>query len=194
MDIVQRAKAIILTPKTEWPVIDAEPASVADIYRTYLVYLAAVPAIAGFIGMSLVGQRLPVIGTYRVAIGSGIFSALLTFGLGLAGVYVLALVIEKLAPTFSGTPNFLAAFKLAAYSVTPAWLAGIFTIVPALSILGILGLYSLYLFYVGLPVLMKSPPEKSVVYTVAVIVAALVINIVIVMIIGLLIGGVVVST
>jgi hypothetical protein len=179
----------MVAPKTEWAVIDAEPATIGDIYRNYLVYLAAVPAVAGFIGTSLIGQTLPLIGVYRVPVVSGILTALLTYGLSLAGVYVLALIIEKLAPTFNGVPNLLSAFKLAAYSVTPAWLAGVFSILPPLAILGILGLYSLYLFYIGLPVLMRSPPEKAMLYTIAVIIAAIVLNMLIVLVIGLLIGG-----
>jgi hypothetical protein len=189
MDIVQRAKNIMVAPGTEWAVIDAETTTIGDIYRNYLVYLAAVPAVAGFIGTSLIGQTLPLVGVYRVPVFSGILTALFTYGLSLAGVYILALIIEKLAPTFNGVPNRLAAFKLAAYSVTPAWLAGIFAILPPLSILGVLGLYSLYLFYVGLPVLMRSPPEKAMLYTVAVIIAAVVLNLLIVLVIGLLIGS-----
>jgi hypothetical protein len=189
MDIVQRAKNIMVAPKAEWAVIDAEATTIGDIYRNYLVYLAAVPAVAGFIGTSLIGQTLPLIGVYRVPVVSGLLTALLTYGLSLAGVYVLALIIERLAPTFNGVPNLISAFKLAAYSVTPAWLAGIFAILPPLAILGILGLYSLYLFYVGLPVLMRSPPEKAMLYTVAVIIAAVVLNMLIVLVIGLLIGG-----
>ena len=179
MDIVARAKTIILTPKTEWPVIEAEPSSVEDIYRNYLVYVAAVPAVAGFIGSSIVGYSLPVIGTVRMGLVGGLVSAVISFALGLAGVYLLAVIVDKLAPTFNATPNFLNAFKLSAYSVTASWLAGIFLVLPSLSGLTILGLYSVYLFYVGLPILMKAPAEKTLPYTLAVGLSAIVIAVVI---------------
>jgi hypothetical protein len=95
--------------------------------------------------------------------------------LTVAGVYVLAVVIDKLAPSFSGQQNMNQAFKLAAYSYTPGWLAGIFALIPVLAVLGIVGLYGLYLLYVGLPILMKSPREKSMGYTVTIIIAAVII-------------------
>jgi hypothetical protein len=63
---------------------------------------------------------------------------------------------------------------VAAYSSTASWLAGIFGLVPALSWLGILGLYSLYLLYLGLPVLMKAPKEKALMYTVIVTFSAII--------------------
>ena len=187
MDIVSRVKNILVTPQTEWPVIDAEPSSVESIYRDYVIYLAAIPAIASFIGMSLVGFSVPVLGTVRVGLFAGLFGAVVSFAMQLVGVYVLALITDYLAPNFSGQKNFLNALKLAAYSLTAAWLAGIFAILPALSILGILGLYSFYLFYVGLPVLMKSPQDKTLLYAGAILVAGIVVNLLIGLIVGLVV-------
>ena len=89
---------------------------------------------------------------------------------------MFALVIDALSPTFGGEKNFMQAFKVAAFAPVASWLAGIFSIVPALSILGLLGLYSLYLLYVGLPRLMKTPAEKALPYTVVVILVGIVIS------------------
>jgi hypothetical protein len=108
--------------------------------------------------------------------------------LSLASVYVLGFAIDKLAPTFDGTPNFMAAFRLAAYSVTAAWLAGIFSIVPRIAILGIAGLYGIYVFYLGLPVLMKAPAQKVVAYAVAVVLCAIAVNILIIALVGMLLN------
>ncbi len=57
-DIVSRVKAILMTPKTEWPIIAAETTTVADLYKNYVIILAAIPAIAMFIGMSIVGTTV----------------------------------------------------------------------------------------------------------------------------------------
>ena len=187
MNLVERVKAILLTPKTEWPVIEREPGDVASLFTGYVAILAAIPAIAGFIGTSIIGISTPI-GTIRVGILWGLVSAIIGYLLAFVGVYVLALIIDALAPTFGGNKSSANALKLAVYAATPSWLAGIFMIIPALSFLSILGLYSLYLFYVGLPVLMKNPPEKSLVYTIAVIVVAIVIFLVIGLIQGALIG------
>jgi hypothetical protein len=182
MSMIDRIKGILLKPKEEWQTIAGESTSIPDLYKTYIVILAAIGPVASVIGMSIVGISMPFIGSFRIPITTSIASAVVHYVLTLGGVYVLALIIDALAPNFSGEKNLDQAFKVAAYSSTPGWLVGIFTIVPALGILGILGLYGLYLLYIGLPILMKSPQEKSLMYTVAVIVAAVIIFIVIGMI------------
>jgi polyferredoxin len=122
---------------------------------------------------------MPFMGSFRVPLTTSIASAVVTYILGLVGVYILALIIDYLAPTFSGEKNMNQAMKLAAYSYTAGWLSGIFIIIPTLSILAILGLYSIYLLYTGIPVLMKAPQEKSVAYTATVVVVAIIIFVVI---------------
>jgi Yip1 domain len=183
-NVVERAKNIVLTPKTEWPVIDAEPTSIQEIYRGYLVPLALVPAVAGLIGASIVGMSIPGLGTVRLGFAAGLMQAILQFGLSLAMVYVLALIIDLLAPTFGAPQNRLAAFKVAAYSVTPAWLAGIFSAIPVLSIFIILGLYAIYLLYLGLPRLMRAPADKAIGYTAVVVIVGLVLSVMIAVIGG----------
>lgn len=175
MDLVGRVKGIVLNPKQEWQTIAGETTSIAELYKSYIVILAAIGPVASIIGMSIIGISLPFVGSYRVPIGSSIGSAIVQYILTLAGVYVLALVIDALSPTFGGEKNMGQAFKVAAYSYTPGWLVGVFMIIPALGVLGILGLYGLYVLYLGLPLLMKSPQEKSMGYTVAIIIAAIVI-------------------
>jgi len=173
MGLVDRVKAILLTPQKEWPVIEAESATPASLYTGYIIPLAAIPAVAGFVGMSVFGVR--VLGmSVKVPMSTGLTNAVVVYALALVGVFVLALIIDALAPSFGGQKSQIQALKLAAYSSTASWLAGIFLIIPALSILSIVGIYSLYLLYLGLPVLTKSPPDKSVAYTVVVILVAIV--------------------
>jgi hypothetical protein len=174
MDLVQRVKQILLSPRTEWPVIDAEVTTPAELYKSYIVPLAAIGPIAQIIGYSVFGITVPYMGTYRVPIGSAITSGLIGFVLTLAGTYVLALIIDGLAPTFSGQRSPLQALKVAAYSSTASWVAAIFTLIPGFRLLTILGLYSVYLLYLGLPILMKSPSDKAMGYTAVVILAAIV--------------------
>jgi len=157
----------------------------AAVTRRTTLALGAFPAaflalffvwpVASIIGLSIIGINIPFAGTYRVPLMSAIGQAVVTYVLALAGVYVLALVIDALAPSFQGTKSQIQALKVAAYSSTAAWLAGVFNLIPVLAFLQILGLYSLYLLYLGLPVLMKVPQDKALIYTVVVIVAAIVI-------------------
>jgi len=178
MNLVDRAKKMILQPKQEWQVIDGEQHTVKDLYVNYAMILAAIPAVAAFIGFSIVGLG-GVLSSYRIPIESGIAMMIVKYVLSLASVYVLALIIDALAPNFASQKNFLQSLKLAVFSMTAAWLAGIFSILPALSILGLLGLYSLYVLFLGMPVLMKTPEDKVVPYFVVVLIAAIVVNVVI---------------
>ncbi len=174
MDLVERAKKILLQPDQEWQVIQKEAATTADLYKSYIAPLAAIGPIASLLGLSVFGVSVPMLGTYRVPFGTGIAHALVRYVLTLAGVYVLALLINALAPTFAGEKSEMQAMKVAAYASTAGWVAGIFGLIPALSVLSVLGLYSLYLLYLGLPALMKVPQEKALGYTGAVVVAAIV--------------------
>jgi hypothetical protein len=178
VNIVERAKNILLTPSAEWDKIAGEEHTVQGLYTGWIMILAAIPAIAGFIGLSLIGMSAFGF-SYRVPITYGIGNAIVSYLLGLASVYVMALIIDELASKFGGQKDFAQAFKVAAFTPTASWLAGIFSIIPALSILGILGLYSLYLLYVGAPKLMKVPDEKATSYVVVVIICAIVVFLII---------------
>ena len=178
--LVERVKNICLTPNTEWQVIAAEDTSPGTLVTSYVVPLAAVASVAGFIGGSIVGQSLGFLGTYRVPLVTGLVMHLFTFCMAIVGVFILSLIINALAPTFGGEQNSIQAMKVAVYSYTPAWIAGVLQVLPVLGVFVILaGLYGLYLLYLGLPRLMKCPPDKAVGYTVVVVVCAIVLSVVV---------------
>ena len=80
--LIARAQAILLSPKTEWPVIAAEQDTVANLYKNYIVVLAAIPAVAGFIKGSLIGFSMFGI-TVRTPIVSGIIGMIVSYVLAL---------------------------------------------------------------------------------------------------------------
>jgi hypothetical protein len=188
MNLVDRAKRILLSPRTEWPVIDAEATTPAQLYTGYILPLAAIGPVAQVIGYSVFGITVPTLGTHRVPIGTSVARALVAYALALAGTYVLGLIIDGLAPAFNAQRSRIQALKLAAYSSTAAWVAAVFVLIPALRLLTILGLYSVYLFYLGLPTLMRSPRDKAMTYTVVVVLGALVLFLLAGAIVGRLIG------
>ncbi|HYP31835.1 MAG TPA: Yip1 family protein, partial [Burkholderiaceae bacterium] len=145
MNVIERAKAILLQPAQTWPVIDAEPATVQSVYKDWLVVMAAIPAVCGFVGMSLVGVGMFGIG-YRVPIGGGLVAMVTGYLLSLIAAYVMALIVDALAPSFGGTKNLVGALKVVAYGATAVYVAGLFKLLPALGVLGILAAcYSVYL-------------------------------------------------
>jgi hypothetical protein len=189
--LIGRVKAILLTPKTEWPVVASEPATVGGLYKNYILLLAAIPVVFGFIEMSLIGMRVPFGGLMRIGIGAGLTTMVLSYVLSLAGVYIVALIVDALAPTFGGQKDRVQALKVVAYAYTASWIAGAGQIVPGIGFLILLagGIYSIYLLYLGLPHTMKSPPEKAAGYTAVTIIIAIILWFVIAAVVAA-IGGV----
>jgi len=180
MSLMARAKNILLQPKTEWPVIAGEQATTGSLYTGYIIPLAAIGPIASIIGWSVFGFSVPFVGSIRYPIGISVRNGVVIYALSLVGVFVLALIIDALAPTFGGQKNQIQALKTSAYSYTAAWVAGIFNLIPSIALLGLLAaLYSCYLLFLGLPVLMKAPEDKAVGYTAVVIIVAIVLYFVI---------------
>jgi hypothetical protein len=168
MNIVERVKRLCLSPDAEWAVIAAEPATLGGLITGYVLPLAALSAIGSLLGTLFLG--LGLVFAVRIAI-TGLVMALV-------GVAILAVVIDALAPTFGAVKNSSSAAKVAAYAPTPAWVAGIFQIIPFLGgLITLIGaIYALYLLYLGLMRVMKSPQAKAIGYTVVVIVIAIVVG------------------
>ncbi len=186
--IVARARAILVTPKTEWPVVAAEPATVQGLYTDYILVVAALPAIAGFIKNSLIGFSLLGI-TARSSIGAGLAGMVLQYLLSLALVYVMSLIANALAPNFGGQKDPVQALKAVAYAWTASWVAGVAVILPwigwLIAIAG--GVYAIYLLYLGLPATMKSPADKAGGYTAVTVLIGIVLS----WIASAIVGGVV---
>jgi len=174
MNLVQRVQDILLQPKATWPVIDAEPEDTASLYKNYLMILALIPAVAGFIGLSVIGMGAFGV-SFRVPLLAGLVNMVVGYVLSLVMVFVVGLIVDALAPTFDGVQSPVAALKLAVYASTASLVGGVFSLLPSLSALGALcGLYGIYLIYLGLPVLMKCPADRALPYTAVVVVCAIV--------------------
>ncbi len=163
MALIDRVKNILMSPRTEWPKIAEEPATIGSLYTGYILILAAIGPLA-------IAIRLH-------ALGIGV--AIVSYLIALAITYVLALIVDALAPTFGGQKNFLQSLKLVAYSYTAAWVAGIFHLLPWIG--GVLALvaaiYSFYTFYLGAPIMMKATAEKAAGFTIVVVICGLVLGV-----------------
>ncbi|PXV59228.1 Yip1 domain-containing protein [Dyella jiangningensis] len=184
--IVERIKAILASPRTEWPVIAAEPATVGGLFRNYICIVAALPVIAHFIRGSLIGY-----GGFGVhvhtPIGMGVLGMLLHYALTLAVTYVLAIIVDALAPSFGGTKDSVQALKTVAYAWTAGWVAGIAVIIPWLGwLVAIAGaIYGIYLLYLGLPHTMRCPADRAGGYAAVTVIIAIVMS----WIVGMIVGG-----
>jgi len=186
MNLVARVQSILLKPKEEWVKIKDEPTTIQQLFVPYAVILAAIPAVAQFLGWAVIGGlRIPYAGGSWMT--RALLYAIFSYILSLVVVYALGFIINALAPNFSSTQGLPQAMKLAVYSMTPAWIMGIFNLIPALGALSILGsLYGLYLLYLGFATpLMGTPKEKITGY----FVVSLVVAIVLIFVVGIILGA-----
>src|SRR5450631_30409 len=170
--IFARVKNILLTPSTEWPVIAAEHSTSGAIYLRYVAPLVAIGVIAAFLGETLIGTPTGPLGMVRVGFVVGLGAAIVKFGLGLLGVFVVSWLVDVLAPTFGGQRDSLRALKVTAYSHTALWVASVLLLIPLMAMNALIflaALYGRYLLYLGLPILMRCPADKSIGYTVVVV-------------------------
>jgi len=179
--IIERVKQIVLKPRETWETIAAEEATVAGLFKDYLLILAAIPAIASFLGYWIIGYRIPFRfgwfgGMIRLSFLESLLNAVIWYLLMVTGVWLAGKIISFLAPRFGALQDDVKGFKVAVFSYTPYFAAGILLIIPSLGVLTTLaGLYGLYLLYIGLPIVTGAPKEKSLAYTIVVIVVLILI-------------------
>lgn len=177
---IDRIKNIVLTPKTEWPVIAAEPTRIAELYTGFFAPLAALSALVSFIRMSVIGYGSVFGVALRTPVATGLEYSIGSFALALLGLYLAGFIISVLAPTFGGRRDLGQALKVAAYSATPVLAGSVLSLLPMFATLLQLAaaIYAIYLLYLGLPQLMHSARERAVGYTVAVIICGLLVGVV----------------
>ena len=193
MDIINRVKNILVTPKTEWVTIEAERLPSTQLLTSYLLLLALIPAAGQFIGLGLIGKST-ILGFKTVGISFGLKGAITSYVTMVGGAYLAAWIINLLATSFGSEQNFDQAFALVVYAYTPMYIAGIFYIIPALGILASLaGLYGLYILYIGLQPMMKTPADKTVVYFIVSLVCLIVVSLVLTTILGIILAAIFVT-
>ena len=177
--LIGRVKNLLLSPGSEWEVIDREEVEPKRLAVRYVAPLAAIPALAIVLGLSVVGvqvqgdwHRAPILG---VAISAAVF-----FALSIAGVFFFAAIVDWLAPRFGATRNYRQAFKVSAYSITAAMVAGVIAIAPALQVFALMAAaYSLYLLFIGTPKVMHPAPASAVNYSIVTTLSAIAVALVV---------------
>lgn len=162
---------LMARPKDEWKSIRDERCTIGKCYCSHVLLLAALPAIAYFIGTSQVGW---VIGTksVRLSTESSLYIAALTYLTMLVGVFAMGKAIHWMSQTYGAKQNLPQSIALAAYTATPLFLTGIMLIYPILWLNLLIGLmalaYTIYLLYIGVPIMMKISQERGFLFASAV--------------------------
>lgn len=166
MNLLSRAKNMLLTPKTEWLAVASEEPDSGKIVMGYVMPLALLGAVSAFIGYGLIGFN--VLGIRMHSTNWGLYYAITMLVQLLISIYLTALIVDALAPSFKSEKNFGRSMQLVAYGATPSLVASLLSILPMLA--GIVGLagavYSIYLYYIGLGPIKKTPDEQRAGYLV----------------------------
>jgi hypothetical protein len=170
------AIAILIDPARAWPRVAKEPVDWVYLITRYVVLLALIPALCGFIGACIIGVIVPGTGVVRASLFDGAFGGIFFYLENFVIVLVLGLLLYLAAPWFGGRRDFAAAVTLTVYSYTPVWLTGIFLLLPGLHFLMLTGVYGAYVLFVGLPAMMQAPPPRSRVFAVLVVACALILT------------------
>jgi Yip1-like protein len=172
MNAAARAKAILVDPAMAWQRIEKDIGDPAFLLSRYVAVLALIPALSGFIGATLIGAIAPSGAIVRADLVDGLLGAIFNYAASCAIVLLLAVTMNLLAPLFGGRRDFEDAFKLAVYSFTPLWLAGLCLLLPGLRFLLLIGVYGVYLLWLGVPRLAKVPEQHAGNFTMVIVVCA----------------------
>jgi hypothetical protein len=190
-EFLGRLKGMLIAPKAEFAQIAAAGTATSRIYTGFVMPLALLDALIGFIHVSIVGTAEPLTGTVRVPVTGGLLTALLVFAFGLLGICVVAWVIDALAPFFGAVPDRRLASATAAYASTPIWLATVLVPFPTVwapvEVLAVM--YHTWLLYVGLRVLMRAARDRVLGYATTVVLCTILLEIVFTMASTALSGG-----
>jgi hypothetical protein len=187
MSLAARVTQILFHPATGWRSIGAEKSTMRSVLVGYVLPMSLIPAVASFIGYGFVGANgvlFRVSGLYW-GTAMAIDSLITSFSVYLLGTWF----VDRMAPGFGAKRELNRSAQLVAYAYTPAWLAGIFYLLPMLQELVVLGLYSVYLFYLGIPVIKRMPDDQRIAFTISSAIVLIIIRFVV----GLLIVNIVYS-
>jgi hypothetical protein len=187
MNIIERVKNMIITPKTEWEKISGEEQSLSVVITSYVVPLALAGAVCTFVGYGFIGIDY---GFFRMkGIEWGLKMAIIQIISAVIGVLITAFVVDALAPSFGSEKNINKSAQLVAYGYTPAFIGALVSILPAIALIGSLfGLYGIYLMYLGLGPLKKTPEDKKVIYLVITIIVLILVYFLLGLILGSILG------
>lgn len=180
MNLIERVKNILITPKTEWDVINGETATTQSLFMGYVLPLSLVAAIGSLLkGLLFAG----VLGLKYF-----IITAVIAFIASIVAFFVSVIIVDMLAPSFGSEKNMGKSAQLIAYSGTPSYIGGLLSFIPVIGWLVALAAwaYGIYLMYLGIGPMKKTPEDKKVVYMIVAFLIMIVLYFVVAAILGMI--------
>jgi Yip1-like protein len=172
------AFALLYGPDKEWHNISEQKQSISHIYLTYLVFFAAIPPAAAFVGSTYVGWQVGSGETHTLTVDSALKLSIAAYIAILVAVLVLSMFIQWMAKTYGAKPSLSECVNLTAYSFTPLFLAGFLGAFPILWLDMLMTLVaiamSVNLLFKGVPKLMGISEEKAFLFSSSILTVAMV--------------------
>jgi hypothetical protein len=163
-----RVPSVFLHPRRTWLAVASEQISPGALFFGYILPLAAIGPVATFVALRIVGVRIPAVGVYRAGYAEVFAQAGASFVMALAGAVLVAWIVNQLAPVFGAQRSFARALRVAAYSLTPAWVGAALSAYRPLAPLQLIAVaYGFYLLYLGLRTVMRAPAGRAIAYAAA---------------------------
>jgi len=169
---------LLLSPKSTWQAISDDSISVGEAFSQYVVILALIPPIAGFVGTTQVGWQLGFGDPVKLTTGSALVIAVLFYFALLVAIGLVGKAIHWMANTYGAEPTLADCVVLAAGTATPLLLVGVLLFYPVLLLIFLVGLLALamavHLLYAGVPIMMKIPEDRGFLFSSSVVTFGLV--------------------
>jgi hypothetical protein len=176
--LLKHIPGLLTQPAQQWQAIRDDSKSIAACYFEYILILALIPPVAGFIGVTRTGWQLGWGDPVKLTVGSALPIAVIFYLAILVAVFLVGKAIHWMATTYGATPTLAQCVKLAAFTATPLLLLGIVQLYPLLWLNFLVGLaalaYAVYLLYTGVPIIMNISQERGFLFSSAVLTFGLV--------------------
>ena len=168
---------ILKDPKNEWALIEEEHYSAKTVFLTQISILAAIPAIALYIGVTQVGWSVAGQESVRLTSASALGSAVLFYFAMWGAVAFIAACMHWMEKTYGGEVSLDECLVLTTVTATPLFLSGISFLLPILwlnvAVAGVALVYSVYLLYSGTSRVMKIDEDRAFMFASSVLTVAL---------------------
>lgn len=167
--LYNRTKYFIISPVKAWEGVHSENRPIKDIRGSFFLPLVILASISSFFGsMFFINTTLKPM--YSVLAGLDTFLFLYL------GVYASAFIVKEITRALDLGHDFVVAFKLVAYSLTPIFLTlTISRLMESLLFINLLGLYGLYIFWTGMQEMVNPPEHKKLPMLIATVVSMVII-------------------
>lgn len=177
MNIIERVKNILLSPKTEWGKINMETGTLNSLVPSYTLIVTAIGAAGLFLGIAFLG--------YGTAIKAGLIVAAAYIVYVIVTVIAVTYIADGIAPQMGAEKSINKTAQWVVYGLTPVSLSLILGLIPMdygdlrwLIMIAGFG-YSFYLLFVGAPIIKKTSQDKTIAYAAVVAGIALVLFLII---------------